>query len=582
MLTELYLRDYRCFRQHKLSFKDLTIVVGRNNAGKSTVVEALRLVAMVTGRLSNLAFRPVPKWSNFPRVARGVSPSVASSGLFLSTVFHNYGEPPAGVKAVFSGGESVEIEVGPDSEVFAVLQRPDGAICKTAQEAKALGIVPVSILPQIRPLDLEEGILQPDYVRRMTGSRLSSSHFRNQLLLDPGGFEEFRDLVERTWPGVGIQSLESQGRASDKDSGISLLIREAGFVAEVAWLGHGIQMWLQTMWFFVRASESQTLILDEPDVYMHPDLQRRLVKLAAADSRQVVVTTHSTEIMAEANPENILVVDRSRAESCFATSIPSVQLAVERLGGSQNLALARLWMKKKCLLVEGKDLALLGPIYSTLFPDDLDGIGSLPSFPIGGWSGWPYAVGSSMFAEAALGTDVDVYCILDRDYHLDAEIEERQAQAIRKGIRLKVWARKEVENYLLVPEAIHRLISANIGPDALELSEVESRLLELADDFRAKIEESFVTAIHLADRKQSAGTAARKARKYVDDRWGELSQRLQLVPGKQMVSSISKWSQETFGVSISSRALAHTLTRSEVCEELLNVLAAIKTGRPFD
>ncbi|MEO1333139.1 MAG: AAA family ATPase [Myxococcota bacterium] len=49
MLTELHLRNYRCFREHKLSFKDLTIVVGGNNAGKSTVVEALRLVAMVTG-----------------------------------------------------------------------------------------------------------------------------------------------------------------------------------------------------------------------------------------------------------------------------------------------------------------------------------------------------------------------------------------------------------------------------------------------------------------------------------------------------------------------------------------------------
>jgi hypothetical protein len=35
-------------------------------------------------------------------------------------------------------------------------------------------------------------------------------------------------------------------------------------------------MWLQTIWFLTRAKDHETVILDEPDVYMHADLQRRL------------------------------------------------------------------------------------------------------------------------------------------------------------------------------------------------------------------------------------------------------------------------------------------------------------------
>lgn len=43
MLKFLHLEDYRCFKDTKLEFKDLTIAVGKNNAGKSTIIEALRI-----------------------------------------------------------------------------------------------------------------------------------------------------------------------------------------------------------------------------------------------------------------------------------------------------------------------------------------------------------------------------------------------------------------------------------------------------------------------------------------------------------------------------------------------------------
>ena len=45
MLKFLHLEDYRCFKDTKLEFKDLTIAVGKNNAGKSTIIEALRIIS---------------------------------------------------------------------------------------------------------------------------------------------------------------------------------------------------------------------------------------------------------------------------------------------------------------------------------------------------------------------------------------------------------------------------------------------------------------------------------------------------------------------------------------------------------
>ncbi len=45
MLTELRLINFRCFKDHVIPLRRNTIIVGKNNAGKSTVIDALRLVS---------------------------------------------------------------------------------------------------------------------------------------------------------------------------------------------------------------------------------------------------------------------------------------------------------------------------------------------------------------------------------------------------------------------------------------------------------------------------------------------------------------------------------------------------------
>jgi AAA15 family ATPase/GTPase len=51
MLSEITFRNFKCFSRHTIPLRPVTVIVGRNNAGKSTVVEALRLVSLVVSRL---------------------------------------------------------------------------------------------------------------------------------------------------------------------------------------------------------------------------------------------------------------------------------------------------------------------------------------------------------------------------------------------------------------------------------------------------------------------------------------------------------------------------------------------------
>ena len=101
------------------------------------------------------------------------------------------------------------------------------------------------------------------------------------------------------------------------------------------------------------------VILDEPDVYMHADLQRRLIRTVKGRHPQVIIATHSVEIMDEVDPADVLVIDRDRRKARFAADIPAVQDVVAALGGVHNIQLARLWNAKRCLFVEGDDVRIL-------------------------------------------------------------------------------------------------------------------------------------------------------------------------------------------------------------------------------
>jgi hypothetical protein len=341
MPAELILENFKCFRRHIIPLRPMTIIVGRNNAGKSTIVAALRLVSLVANRLEQLPVNEVPRWLEIPKVNRGVTPSLENYDFDFSNVFHRYGDPPAKITARFESGVSVEIYIGGEDRLHAVIRDTRRSVVISKGEARRLGLPPVGILPQISPLSADEKILVADYVRRSLSSTLSSIHFRNELnSLYDESFLEFKKISEATWPGLEIQKLRGRGRTVGSD--LKLMVRNDDFVAEVSWMGHGLQMWLQTMWFLARSRHCQTVILDEPDVYMHADLQRKLIRFVRGLHPQVIVATHSIEIMSEVDPENILVVDRERRQAQFATDVPEVQQVVDQIGGVHNLQLARL------------------------------------------------------------------------------------------------------------------------------------------------------------------------------------------------------------------------------------------------
>jgi AAA15 family ATPase/GTPase len=580
MLKNLKLTNYRCFFDHTVDFKDKNIIVGENNAGKSTIIEALRLISIIVARYKSLTYYPVPDWLNLPSRYKGVRPSLGDYDFNFESVFHRYGEPPSKLIATFSNGNKITVHINNDNDIFAVLEDKDDRVITNKGQAKNIYIPDIRILPAITQLRLKEKKILDDRVQKAHFSNLSSLHFRNQLLLYPDKYEIFGELVQETWEGCQIESLEMNDDPVTPI--ISLLVRDDDFVAEVAWMGHGLQMWIQIMWFLSFASREDVVILDEPDVYMHADLQRKIVKiLNNRHFLQTMIATHSLEIISEAHPENILIIDKAKISSEFANSTPSVQKLIDDIGCLHNIQLTRFWKCKKCLLVEGEDINILKHLHSTLFPYSENPLEIVPNMPIGGWSGLKYAVGTSLMLKNSAGETVNTYLILDRDYYTGDEIEDVYNEAQKKGLKLHIWSRKEIENYLIIPEVICRIIEKRANKDVeVSVGAVQTAVEEICDSLHDDTFDNLSNEFWKYSRSERE-TANRKARALIKAHWGSLDGKLKLVSGKDIISKLSKWSQDTYNVSFSAATIVREIRKDEIDSEMKHVLESIEKNVSF-
>lgn len=585
MISNLRLQNFRGFDDHLVPLRESTIIVGANNAGKSTVVEALRLVAVATDRLlrANSNLVKTPDWLENTLSPVGLSPSVrglTSDGL-ESTLFHQYRDPPAQITATFESGAEVVVYIGPASQIHAVARFRNGSALTSIREASRLGLHPISAQPQVTPLLRDEPIRTDGTIRRGEGTYLASQHFRNQLwrVKRQKLYREFREIAEESWPGLQIKELE--GHEDRPEDPLQLRVRDRGFVGEVSLMGHGLQMWLQIVWFLARAPRSATVVLDEPDVYMHPDLQRRLLTLVRSRFSQLLIATHSLEIIADVDPRAILAVDRRLPESEFVASLPGLQEVMDRLGAVQNIQLTRLMSAESFLLVEGADVKLLrvlqGVAGLTGTPIDL-----VPHVEIGGRGGWRSGVADRLPTKNADGDKIRSFAILDADYFPPEEHQERYDEARQWGVQLRIWSRKEIENFLLVPAAISRLINhradgSDCTPDLV--TEEIDRIIEALR--HEPIEDSVVTIINSRDKAGGLPKALKAGRKFVADRWEDRASRWAMAPGKLVLSRLSTWSQEKYKVGFGPEQVARSLRQDEVDPEVKEVISAVTEGRSF-
>jgi predicted ATPase len=78
-----------------------------------------------------------------------------------------------------------------------------------------------------------------------------------------------------------ISDISISATLTGKGMALDVYFKEASAHSEreLFWAGDGMQIWLQILFHAYRQRRVDTLVLDEPDVFLHPDLQRRLIHI---------------------------------------------------------------------------------------------------------------------------------------------------------------------------------------------------------------------------------------------------------------------------------------------------------------
>lgn len=566
MLERITISNFRCYEKTTINFKGSSILVGKNNAGKSTLIEALKILSTVSRKYKTARFIAPPDWVEDER-SRGISPNLVNMNIADHGIFYLYGNPPAVIEAVFVNGTSIKAYVGEELSIFAVVYDENGIAVKSNPEAKRVDIPMIEVLPQISAVLDNEKVIQKSTVDNNRFTRLASRNFRNQLFYYDEAFPLFKELVESTWERLQVKPVEAY--FLDDGRMLEFFVRVNNFEAEIGWMGHGLQMWIQTMWFVSQCPHESIIVLDEPDVYMHADLQRRLVRLLMPKFEQVIIATHSLEIIEEVPSDCIIPIDSRKSELRPIGDESTLQLMTKELSGSLNIDLARMYVSKSFIVWDSDETSrkILSAFQSILYPEDLHPLITLPKAFVSGWESWSTVISlAEIFAQSDM--PVDLYCIFDSGFHTLQDIEHLKSQAKSNNIALHIWSKNEIENFAINAEVIHRYICKNKRRGDVSLDAVVSKIDEIVSDMKVDSLNGLTACIHkTADVDQT--TAIENAVTELNQRW---STPYNIISGKNFFNRLSRWTQDCFDMTISARQVVPYFSPDEVPGEVARVI----------
>ena len=570
MIKKMTLKNYRCFEDYTINFKDETLIVGENNAGKSTIIEALRIISVTANKLfKNRQYINANDSLNIPKNIRGFNLNLDAYKVDLRSIVYFYKENiNAEIIAEFENNVIFKIYLNPEC-VFATIYNKSGENIKSITNAKKMNEndLKVNIMPHLNLIREKEKKLATETIERDQYTYLSSLHFRNEILLYKNDyFLKFKNIAEKIWNGLCIDDVEY---SSDNDE-VLFWIKDNQFTSELGLMGSGLQMYLQIIWFIAKTGSGATIILDEPDVYLHPNLQKKIFNYIKSMNTQIIIATHSVELISEADFKNVFQIDKTRRIQRYSNGLSNVQNIVEKIGSVQNMSLLRLGLSKKCIFVEGLDMKLLNKFYKILYPEKIELLSDLPIIELGSFTRYEQALGVSKLFYKETEGNFKCICILDRDYRMENELNRIKKNAEDAHLNLHIWERKELESYLINPNVLYKFIKDNVSYE-----DFINGLNYALDSFYYELMDQYSNAIHEVDRSKNIQTTNQEARLYIDARWDSLDKKLRLINGKNLLSFIIKYMKGQYKVSINENKILDKFSVEDVDKEIKNVIDSI-------
>lgn len=562
-LKSINIKNYKCFKNVSFNLKDINILIGENNAGKSTAVEAIKLIAFSINKFHAGIFSECPDFVSENFRDRCVCLNVQPLLIDISLCSYKYRGGPSIITGYFDNNLKIVVYIQ-NKDVYAIAYNNKTCITRKS-DIKKVGFPSIYVMPHFNLLRNMESLIDEKRTARDRFNYRSSLHFRNELYAYKDDITNLNILLSSTWPHLYLSVEYTPGISNY----IETFVRDIDFNAEIKDYGSGLQMWLQILWFLCKIpSDNCIVILDEPDVYIHADLQRKLFHLVKDRFEQIIIATHSIEIISEAKLSNILIVDKTKSSFTFCREKNSLNDALKSIGSTQNLMLTKIHKYNKCLFVEGYDVSILDDLFKIAINDKSKSLKDFANCKLEGKDHYKEAFGAAnLFYEDSEGI-FKTFCILDRDYN------EAYNQAIKKDaeanhIKLYILDRLEIENYLIIPRIYAELLNEDI-------SVINHKINQFADELKGETFDRILQDKVLEYRKlknsNNLATISKETREFITQNWTSLENKIKLVPGKELKAKVYEWMKTTYRFSCSDKKILTLIEKSDIPADMIAFL----------
>lgn len=273
-ISSVKFHNYKAFTTCSISIKKFNILVGPNNSGKSTIIGAFKILAEALRKAQSKN----PILVTGPNgTAKGYQVDLRNMSVVIENVFHDYNsENPAIVTFFLTNGNKLLLYF-PEENKCHLIPISDGTqVNNCAQFKKQFGIT-IGFVPILGPVEHNEQLYQKNAARLALIAHSAARNFRNIWYHYPENFNEFKMKLCTSWPGMDIDPPEVD--YSHEKTQLNMFCPEDRIPRELFWAGFGFQVWCQMLTFIVKNKESALFLIDEPDIYLHSDLQRQLLSI---------------------------------------------------------------------------------------------------------------------------------------------------------------------------------------------------------------------------------------------------------------------------------------------------------------
>lgn len=419
----------------------INAIVGKNNSGKSSVLHALDMAGLALS---------VNQWNIF------------QPKLEIKDLFNEIGE--FSIELTYEDNSGLQIRATP---AYGPQFEPQPT---ENQRYKSILILPDVGNAMLRrrhrtPLNTIQNVENRDFSEINSLEILYAIKFyalRNERGLTSEVYESIINEIKHYFPE--IEEVESDRTEEDI---ATLTYSEYGKQLDILYSGTGLKHFLDVLLKTI-ISGASVVLLDEPEMGLHPDLQRRFItylhKVSDEKNIQFFLATHSQVLLNYADTVNYYRIINTKGNRKI---IPVRGDAIQTLLSDLGLRPSDVFNQDICILLEGAtEIVFFEHIIRNLYKTEFENIAiGILQYCGGAAEG---IISGSIDVSNITPAQIYTFWIRDRDAPENSQPSENSRQFVRalqdNGLETHIWSKREIEYYF--PDNI--LVAAQQGDQGKE------------------------------------------------------------------------------------------------------------------